>query len=105
LYSQAACVVFPTLYEGFGFPILEGMACGTPVVTSNVSSLPEVAADAAIIVDPYDVDAIVDGIRRSLMDGALRDRLIEAGYQRASEFTWQKSAESLWRVYQHVLQM
>ncbi|MCA9887846.1 MAG: glycosyltransferase family 4 protein [Anaerolineae bacterium] len=105
LYSQAACVVFPTLYEGFGFPILEGMACGTPVVTSNVSSLPEVAADAAIIVDPYDVDAIADGIRRSLMDGALRDRLIEAGYQRASEFTWQKSAESLWQVYQHVLQM
>lgn len=104
LYSQAACVAFPTLYEGFGFPILEGMACGTPVITSSVSSLPEVAADAAIVIDPYEVEAIANGIHRILTDPSLRAGLIDAGYKRVAEFSWQKSAESLWRVYQQVLQ-
>jgi glycosyltransferase involved in cell wall biosynthesis len=79
LYRLAAVFVFPSLYEGFGLPPLEAMASGTPVVTSNVSSLPEVAGDAAVLVDPYDVDSIADGIRRVLTDEALRAELRRKG--------------------------
>ena len=71
-YRLARAFVFPSLYEGFGLPPLEAMACGTPVVTSNVSSLPEVAGDAALLVDPYDVGSIADGIRRAVTDEPLR---------------------------------
>jgi glycosyltransferase involved in cell wall biosynthesis len=103
LYSGAACVTFPSLYEGFGFPVLEGMACGTPVVTSNVSSLPEVAGDAALLVDPHDVDAIADAIRRILDDSALRKTLIERGIAQAAKFTWEDSARQLCQIYKNVL--
>ena len=75
-YRLARAFVFPSLYEGFGLPPLEAMACGTPVVTSNVSSLPEVAGGAALLVDPYDADAIADGIRRAVTDETLRADLI-----------------------------
>ncbi|MGB7340216.1 MAG: glycosyltransferase family 1 protein [Phototrophicaceae bacterium] len=105
LYSGAECVVFPSLYEGFGFPVIEGMACGTPVITSNVSSLPEVAGDAAIMVDPYDIDAITDAIQRVLDDNTLRDRMIQAGFEQASKFTWEKSARQLHEIYMQVLAM
>ena len=74
MYRLAGVFVFPSLYEGFGLPPLEAMASGTPVVTSNVSSLPEVAGDAAVLVDPYDPQAIADGIHRVLTDEALRAR-------------------------------
>lgn len=103
LYSGAEAVVFPSLYEGFGFPVLEGMACGTPVVTSNVSSLPEVAGDAAIMVNPYDVEAIVDAIRRVLDDGELRASMIERGFAQAAKFTWENSAKELLQIYRNQL--
>ncbi|MFW5709556.1 MAG: glycosyltransferase family 4 protein, partial [Chloroflexota bacterium] len=103
LYSDAACVAFPSLYEGFGFPILEGMACGTPVITSNVSSMPEAAGDAALLVDPYDVGAIADALVRLLTDEHLRQQLIERGYQRARHLTWERSANQLKLIYQQML--
>ncbi|MEM9953591.1 MAG: glycosyltransferase family 1 protein [Chloroflexota bacterium] len=103
LYSGAEAVVFPSLYEGFGFPVLEGMACGTPVVTSNVSSLPEVAGDVAIMVDPYDVEEIANAIRRVLDDSDLRAEMIRRGFEQASRFTWEKSARHLRDIYADVL--
>ncbi|MBA3871754.1 MAG: glycosyltransferase family 4 protein [Anaerolineae bacterium] len=103
LYRGATCVAFPSLYEGFGLPILEGMASGVPVLTSNVSSLPEVAGDAAIMVDPYDLDAITDGLQRLILDSQLRETLIQKGLIRAREFTWEKSARQLLAIYQNLL--
>ena len=105
LYSDAECVAYVSLYEGFGFPVLEGMACGTPVVTSNVSSMPEVAGDVAIMVDPYDVEAIADAIETVLTDSALREEMIQQGYKHASHFTWEKSARQLHSIYAQVLAM
>jgi glycosyltransferase involved in cell wall biosynthesis len=99
LYSGAEAVVFPSLYEGFGFPVLEGMACGTPVITSNVSSLPEVAGDAAIMLDPYDIEAIADAIRRVLDDSTLRAGMIERGFAQAAKFSWDNSAKQLQQIY------
>jgi glycosyltransferase involved in cell wall biosynthesis len=99
LYSHAEAVVFPSLYEGFGFPVLEGMACGTPVITSNVSSLPEVAGEAAIMVDPYSIEAIADAVRRVLDDSALRESMIERGFAQAAKFTWESSARQLHQIY------
>src|SRR5213075_1932368 len=89
MYRLAGVFVFPSLYEGFGLPPLEAMASGTPVVTSNVSSLPEVAGDAAVLVDPYDPSAIADGICRLLTDVALRQELRRKGLARAREFSWE----------------
>jgi glycosyltransferase involved in cell wall biosynthesis len=103
LYRSAVCVAFPSLYEGFGLPILEGMACGVPVLTSNVSSLPEVAGDSAIMVDPYDLDAITDGLQRLILDSDLRNTLIQKGLVRARQFTWEKSAQQLLGIYQNLL--
>jgi glycosyltransferase involved in cell wall biosynthesis len=103
LYKNATCLAFPSLYEGFGLPVLEAMAAGVPVLTSNVSSLPEVAGDAAITVDPYDLDAITDGLQRLIQDTDLRDRLIQKGLARAREFTWEKSARQLIGIYQDLL--
>jgi glycosyltransferase involved in cell wall biosynthesis len=103
LYSGATCFAFPSLYEGFGLPVLEAMACGTPVVTSNVSSLPEVAGDAALMVNPYDVEAIADALRRLIDDSALRTELIEKGRIRASHFSWDNSAQHLLQIYRDLL--
>lgn len=105
LYSGAECVVFPSLYEGFGFPVLESMACGTPVVTSNVSSLPEVAGDAALMVNPYDVEAITHAVGQILENSQLRDTLIKRGFEQASKFTWENSAKQLQKIYTDVLAM
>jgi glycosyltransferase involved in cell wall biosynthesis len=102
LYRLAAVFVFPSLYEGFGLPPLEAMASGTPVVTSNVSSLPEVVGDAALLIDPYDPDAIADGIRRVLSDPALRDDLRARGLARAREFSWARSADRVRAIYAEV---
>jgi glycosyltransferase involved in cell wall biosynthesis len=102
LYRLAAAFVFPSLYEGFGLPPLEAMASGTPVVTSNVSSLPEVAGDAAVLVDPYDVDSIVDGMRQVLSDPARAAELRRRGVERAREFSWARSVEKTLQVYQQV---
>jgi glycosyltransferase involved in cell wall biosynthesis len=103
LYSAAECVAFPSLYEGFGLPVLESMACGTPVITSNLSSLPEVAGDAALLVNPLEVDVITDAIRRVIEDSALRQTLVERGYERARQFTWEASARQLRQIYQMML--
>ena len=93
LYRLASVFVFPSLYEGFGLPPLEAMASGTPVVTSNVSSMPEVTGDAAVLVDPYNVESIVDGIARVLTDPALAAELRRKGIARAREFSWERSVE------------
>jgi glycosyltransferase involved in cell wall biosynthesis len=103
LYSAAQCLVFPSLYEGFGLPLLEAMACGTPVVTSNVSSLPEVAGDAALLVDPYAIESIADAVARLLTDSALRQELIRRGTARAAGFTWEAAARQLVSVYAQLL--
>ncbi len=103
IYSGATCFAFPSLYEGFGIPVLEAMACGTPVVTSNVSSLPEVAGEAAIMIDPYDLDALTDALRRIVDDSALRENLIQKGFSRIQDFSWDKSAQQLARIYADLL--
>jgi glycosyltransferase involved in cell wall biosynthesis len=102
MYRLAGVFVFPSLYEGFGLPPLEAMASGTPVVTSNVSSLPEVAGDAAVLVDPYDPQAIADGIYRVLTDEQLRRGLRERGAARARQFSWETSVGRIRQIYQEV---
>lgn len=102
-YRLARAFVFPSLYEGFGLPPLEAMANETPVVTSNLSSLPEVAGDAALLVDPYDVASIAEGIRRAVTDEPLRQQLIAKGRARAREFSWARAAADTLAVYREVL--
>jgi glycosyltransferase involved in cell wall biosynthesis len=103
LYRLAGVFVFPSLYEGFGLPPLEALASGTPVVTSNASSLPEVVGDAAVLVDPYDPDSIADGMRKVLTDSDLRASLREKGLAKANEYSWTRSVEQIHQVYQDVL--
>jgi glycosyltransferase involved in cell wall biosynthesis len=101
-YQAAAAFVFPSLYEGFGLPPLEAMACGTPVVCSNVSSLPEVVGDSAVIVNPENVFEIARGIRELLLDNALRDRLIERGFEHLRKFSWERSAAQVLQTYEEI---
>ncbi len=103
LYRMASVFAFPSLYEGFGLPPLEAMACGTPVVTSRISSLPEVVGDAAVLIDPYDVEDITRGLRRALQDETLRATLIEKGRVRARGFSWERSAAAVHAGYLKVL--
>ena len=103
LYRLADVFVFPSLYEGFGLPPLEAMASGTPVVTSNVSSLPEVAGDAALLVDPRDPEAIAGAIRMLLTDRTLREDLRERGLARAHAFSWETSIARVRAIYAEVL--
>ena len=102
LYRAADLFVFPSLYEGFGLPPLEALACGTPVITSNVSSLPEVVGDAGLTVDPTDIYILADAMGRMLQDTQLRQQMIERGLARASEFTWLRAARQLRQVYQQL---
>jgi glycosyltransferase involved in cell wall biosynthesis len=103
LYRLASLFVFPSLYEGFGLPPLEAMASGTPVVTSNVSSLPEVVGDAAVLIDPYEPESIAEAMRRVLADGALRESLRERGFARAREFSWDRSIRRVREIYDEVM--
>ncbi len=103
LLSGATAFVFPSLYEGFGFPVLEAMACGVPVLCSNTSSLPEVAGDAAVLVNPLEVDDIARGLQEITLNEALRRMLIERGYQQAQKFTWQACADVVLKVFEKVL--
>jgi len=103
LYSGAVLFVRPVLDEGFGLPALEAMACGTPVVCSNVSSLPEVVGEAAITVDPNDVEALAEALHRVLTDADLRQDLRRRGLERAAEFTWEQTARETAAVYEEVL--
>ncbi len=102
-YNAATVVAYPSLYEGFGLPVLEAQACGTPVLTSNVSSLPEAAGDAALKVDPYDVDALAEGLNRMLTDASLRRELRERGLAHARQFSWTRTAQETARVYRRAL--
>jgi glycosyltransferase involved in cell wall biosynthesis len=92
LLAGATVLAYPSRYEGFGFPVLEGFAAGVPVLTSSVASLPEVAGDAALLVDPNDVEAIGDGLVRLFGDAALRERLVAAGRERLANFSWERAA-------------
>jgi glycosyltransferase involved in cell wall biosynthesis len=102
LYRLAAVFVFPSLYEGFGLPPLEAMASGTPVVVSNVSSLPEVVGDAAVLVDPHDIDSIVDGLRCVLTNPARADDMRRKGLERSREFSWERSVARTLEVYKRI---
>jgi len=104
-YRAAECFVYPSLYEGFGLPVLEAMACGTPVITSSVSSLPEVAGDAAITVDPRNVAALAEAIGRVMSDAALRAKMRQAGLRQAARFPWSKAATETVAVYRRALSL
>lgn len=101
-YDEAKIFVFPSLYEGFGLPPLEAMAHGTPVVTSNVSSLPEVVGNAAVLVNPENVFEIMRALHRVLTDQALRDRLKERGYQQTAKFSWETSVRRILDTYHQI---
>lgn len=102
LYNAAECLVLPSLYEGFGLPALEAMACGTPVICSQTTSLPEVVGDAAKLVDPISVESIRDGLKRMLMDSSLRAEMSRKGLVRAKRFRWHETAVKTLQVYREV---
>ena len=99
LYSMAQALVFASLYEGFGLPVLEAMACGCPVITSKVTSLPEVGGDSVLYVDPYDVDSIAEGMKQIIDRSQLRASLSERGLARAKLFSWDRSARNIENVF------
>ena len=99
LYKGAELFVFPSLYEGFGMPVLEAMASGTPVITSNVSSLPEVAGDAAILVNPYDVKEISKAMKNIIENEELKKKMIRKGLDQVKKFTWEESVKKLEKIY------
>jgi glycosyltransferase involved in cell wall biosynthesis len=101
LLSGALVFAFPSLYEGFGFPVLEAQACGTPVLTSTTSSLPEVAGEAALLVDPMSTEAIADGLHQLVTDSSLRKRLRAAGFANIQRFSWQRCAVETLQVLEH----
>lgn len=103
IISGAIALVFPSLWEGFGLPILEAMGCGTPVITSNLASMPEVAGDAAILVDPYNTDEIADAMRAIADDTALQTKLSELGLARAKLFSWEKTGKATVEVLERFL--
>jgi glycosyltransferase involved in cell wall biosynthesis len=103
LYRLASVFVFPSLYEGFGLPPLEAMACGTPVVTSRISSLPEVAGDAALLVDPYSVEDIARGISKVLENPEVAANLVRRGHLRARRYSWERSVRAIHDVYMRIL--
>ena len=95
LYSAADLFAFPTLYEGFGVPVLEAQACGTPVLTSNLSALPETGGSGALYVDPYNAADICSGMRNILENDSLSKQLVSRGYQNVERFSWKESAKKL----------
>jgi len=103
VYNLASLFIYPSFYEGFGLPIVEAMACGTPVITSNVSSLPEVGGDAVIYVNPNDINDIKEKIQIVLNNEGLQKQMIQKGLKRAKEFTWEKSAKKHIELFQKVI--
>jgi glycosyltransferase involved in cell wall biosynthesis len=102
-YNLADVFVYPSVYEGFGLPPLESMACGTPVITSNISSMPEFVGDAVILVPPNDPAALLEAIQRVLSDESFRQRLILDGPKQAANFTWEHTAQKTLAIYERVL--
>jgi len=102
IYRNALCLLYPSLYEGFGFPILEAMTYGVPVITSNVSSMPEVAGDAALLVDPNDINELANAMNMILSNGNLRDLMVFKGYKRLKEFSWMRCAEEVLDIFKKV---
>lgn len=105
LYNEAEIFVYPSLYEGFGLPPLEAMACGTPVLTSNISSLPEVVDKAAVLINPESVDSIRDGLRRLIGDKKLQEKLRKSGLLQAKKFSWKKCAQQTLKIYQELYKL
>jgi glycosyltransferase involved in cell wall biosynthesis len=102
LYRAAAVLALPSLYEGFGLPLLEAMSEGLPALAGAAGALPALAGDAALLVDPLDVEAISDGLGRLLQDGPLRQRLATAGRRRAERYSWEAAAGATWEVLEHI---
>ena len=102
LFNASDCLLFPSLYEGFGWPPLEAMACGVPVVSSNAASLPEVMGDAGLMADPLDIDGLTAGVRRVLTDETLRSELVSKGFERVRHFTWERAARSMLDIYREI---
>jgi glycosyltransferase involved in cell wall biosynthesis len=100
LYSRAIGFVFPSIYEGFGFPPLEAMTCGCPVICSNRASLPEVCGDAALYIDPLDVQQISHQINQLINNSSLQDSLRKSGFEQVKQFTWEKTARFFWKTLQ-----
>jgi len=100
IVSSAVALVYPSLFEGFGIPILEGFAASVPVITSNTTSMPEVAAEAALLVNPFSTDEIINAMEKVATDEQLRTKLIQLGKERKSAFSWDKSAQQFWNVIQ-----
>ena len=102
-YKRSKNLLFPSLYEGFGMPPIEAMACGTPVIVSNAASLPEVVGDAAFFVDPFSADSIKESLKQLLYDEKKRFELSARGIERARQFTWDKSAEIIRKVCEELI--
>jgi glycosyltransferase involved in cell wall biosynthesis len=102
LYRGASIVVYPSLYEGFGLPPLEAMACGAPVICSNVTSVPEIVGEAAILINPLDTDEMANAIKRVIGDSILREELIKRGITHAKQYTWNNTAKLTWKILKSV---
>ena len=94
--------VYPSLYEGFGLPVLEAMSCGTPVVTSNISSMPEIIGDAGLLVDPTNINSLAENIEKLILSNSLRDSLRQLGISRAATFSWERTARETLNVYTQI---
>lgn len=105
LYNGADVFLYPSFYEGFGLPVLEAMACGTPVVASNAGSIPEIAGEAALLIDPQDVEALALAIEEIITNQTLRQELIARGFKHVKKFSWDKAARKLLAVYERVMQL
>ena len=105
IIAGAKVFLYPSLYEGFGLPPLEAMGCGTPVLTSNTTSLPEVTGDAAFLVNPNDTEAIADGIKQLVENSNLREQLTIKGLERTKIFSWEKTADQTWQVLQEAAEI
>ncbi|MBW6475094.1 MAG: glycosyltransferase, partial [Anaerolineaceae bacterium] len=103
LYNMAKVFVYPSFYEGFGLPVLESMACGTPVITSNISSMPEFVGDSGLLIDPNDISSIQNALRDLLLNDRLRLELSGHALKRSKEFTWKETARKTLDVYRRVL--
>jgi len=105
MYHAASLLVYPSLFEGFGIPLVEAMSCGCPIVCSNTTSLPELVGDAAVLVNPYDVEGLANAIWRVLNDRDLRADLVAKGLARARHFSWEKAARQTLQVYRQAFRV